>query len=63
MVRARILAIWKVEQLGMAYYEFYWTDETVEHLAEHGVTVEDFQDVVSEPEEVGESRSSGRPCC
>ncbi len=47
----------------MAYYEFLWTDENTEHLAEHGVSVEDFQEVVCDPEEVGESRSSGRPCC
>jgi uncharacterized DUF497 family protein len=47
----------------MAYLEFLWTDETIEHLAEHGVSPEDFQEVVRDPEEIGESRSSGRPCC
>jgi hypothetical protein len=47
----------------MAYFEFVWTDEIIEHLAEHDVSPEDFQEVVREPEEIGESRSSGRPCC
>jgi uncharacterized DUF497 family protein len=47
----------------MAYFHFLWTDELVEHLAEHGVSQEDFEEVVSEPERRGESRSTGRPCC
>ena len=47
----------------MAYFEFQWTDEIVEHLAEHGVSQEDFAEVVSEPERRGESRSTSRPCC
>ena len=47
----------------MAYFEFQWTDEIVEHLAEHGVSQEDFAEVVSVPERRGESRSTGRPCC
>ncbi len=25
------------------FYYFLWSDEIVEHLAEHGVTAEDFQ--------------------
>ena len=47
----------------MPYYEFFWLDETIEHLAEHGVVPEEFEEVVSNPEEIGESRSSNRPCC
>lgn len=47
----------------MPYYEFFWLDETIEHLAEHGVTPEEFEEVVSNPEEIGESRFSSRPCC
>ena len=47
----------------MPYYEFLWLDETTEHLAEHGVTPEEFEEVVGNPEEIGESRSSNRPCC
>ena len=47
----------------MPYYEFLWTDEITAHLAEHGVAPEEFQEVVSNPDRVGISRSSGRPCC
>jgi len=47
----------------MAYFHFLWTDELVEHLAEHGVTRKDFEEVVGRPEQRGESRSTGRPCC
>lgn len=47
----------------MAYFEFLWTEEISEHLAEHGVGREDFEAVVSSPTRIGVSRSSGRPCC
>jgi uncharacterized DUF497 family protein len=47
----------------MPYYEFLWTEEINEHLAEHGVSKEDFEEVVSNPDRRGVSRSSGRPCC
>ncbi len=47
----------------MAYFHFFWQDDTVEHLAEHDVTPEEFEEVVSRPERRGVSRSSGRPCC
>ena len=47
----------------MPYYEFVWNDEIVAHLEQHGVSTEDFERVVSNPEEIGESQSTGRPCC
>ena len=47
----------------MAYYEFVWTEEIIDHLAEHGVTPQDFEEIVKFPEARGLSRSSGRPCC
>jgi uncharacterized DUF497 family protein len=47
----------------MPYYDFVWEDETIEHLDEHGVSAEEFERIVSNPDEVGESRSTGRPCC
>ena len=47
----------------MPYYDFVWTDEIVEHLAEHGVTPEDFEAVVSHPESRDKSRATKRPCC
>lgn len=47
----------------MPYLEFVWTDEIVEHLAEHGISPDDFEFVVTYPARRGISRSSGRPCC
>jgi hypothetical protein len=47
----------------MAYFEFIWSDEIIEHLAEHGVSTDDFEHAVSYPTRVGISRSTGRPCC
>ena len=46
----------------MPYYEFFWNDEIIEHLAEHDVAPEDFEQVVSDPDDVGTSDSSGLPC-
>jgi hypothetical protein len=45
----------------MPYYFFIWTPEIVEHLAEHDITPEAFEEVVSNPEYEDESRSSGNP--
>ena len=45
----------------MPWYLFQWDPETEEHLAEHGVTSEEFEEVVCNPDAVGESRSTGRP--
>jgi hypothetical protein len=45
----------------MPYYFFVWTAEIEEHLAEHGVTPEDFEEVVCNPEQESISRSSGNP--
>lgn len=47
----------------MAYYEFLWTEEIIIHLGEHGVTPDDFEQIVRFPEARGNSRSTGRPCC
>ena len=47
----------------LAYFEFLWTDEIVEHLAEHDVATEDFEEIVSFPDRRGKSRSTGSPCC
>lgn len=41
--------------------EFIWTDEAIEHLDEHNISPEDFEDVVCRPIGVGKSRSSGLP--
>ena len=45
----------------MAYYEFLWTDEIIDHLAQHGVSPEDFERIVCHSRVRGRSRSSGDP--
>ena len=45
----------------MPFYTFVWDDENEAHLAEHGVSIDEFAEVVCDPDFVEESRSSGRP--
>jgi hypothetical protein len=45
----------------MPFYFYIWTPEIVEHLAEHDVTPEEFEEVVGNPELEDVSRSSGNP--
>jgi len=46
---------------GMAYVDFLWTPELVEHIGEHGISQDDFEHVVCHPYSKGYSRSSGLP--
>jgi hypothetical protein len=45
----------------MPHYFFIWTPEIVEHLAEHDVTPEEFEEVVSSPDYEDVSRTTGNP--
>ena len=45
----------------MPYYFFSWTPEIIDHLAEHDVTPDEFEEVVSHPDYEDVSRSSGKP--
>ena len=45
----------------MPYYFFVWDDENEAHLEEHGVSIEEFAEVVCDPDRVDGSRSSGHP--
>ena len=45
----------------MPFYTFVWDDENEAHLAEHDVSIDEFAEVVCDPDFVEESRSSGRP--
>jgi hypothetical protein len=45
----------------MPFYLFVWDDDNEEHLAEHGVTPEEFAEVVCNPDRTEKSQSSGRP--
>ncbi len=47
------------EHAAMPWFDFIWSPETIEHIAQHGVTVEEFEDVVQNPEGVDFSKSSG----
>lgn len=45
----------------MPYFSFIWDEENESHLAEHGVMMDEFEEVVCDPDSTGESRSTGRP--
>ena len=45
----------------MPFLDFLWTDEGVEHLAEHGISQDDFEHVMCHPLRKGYSRSSRLP--
>ncbi len=45
----------------MAWFEFIWAPEVEAHIAEHGVTIDEFEEVVQFGEFRGTSRSTGRP--
>jgi len=45
----------------MPHFFFVWNDEIIEYLAQHGVTQDEFEEVVLNSTEVQTSRSSARP--
>jgi uncharacterized DUF497 family protein len=45
----------------MPYFTFFWNDHIEAHLADNDVTPEEFEEVVSSPDRIGDSDSSGRP--
>jgi hypothetical protein len=45
----------------MPFYQFQWTDDLIEHIGEHGISVDDFESVVCNPYSRGYSRSSQLP--
>jgi hypothetical protein len=45
----------------MPLYFYVWTEEMIEHLAEHDLAPEDFEYVLANPTEKGVSDSSGLP--
>ncbi|HKI31522.1 MAG TPA: hypothetical protein VKA46_06615 [Gemmataceae bacterium] len=47
------------------WQQIIWNDEpggNVEHIEEHGLTVDDVEHVLVNPDNEGVSRSSGLPC-
>lgn len=45
----------------MPFYLYLWDGENELHLAEHGVSADEFEQVVGNPDTTVESKSSGRP--
>lgn len=48
----------------MPWFDFFWVpgrDGNIEHIAEHGVTQDEFEEVVQHPDRIETSRSSGLP--
>lgn len=45
----------------MPFYIFQWTEEALAHIAEHGVSQDEFEEVVTSPTRVDKSRSTERP--
>jgi len=43
------------------WLDFLWTDNNVEHIAEHDISQDEFEHVVCNPYSRGFSRSSGLP--
>lgn len=58
LAQCDILSI--IEEI-MSYYFFAWSPEIEEHLAEHDVSPEEFEEVVSDPDTEDISRSTGNP--
>lgn len=52
----------------MRFLQVIWDDDdeptgNVQHIAEHGLTIEDVEFVLENPVEETISQSTGRPCC
>jgi uncharacterized DUF497 family protein len=52
----------------MRFFQDSWDDEeapegNIQHIAEHGLTVEDVEYVLENPATEGTSARTGRPCC
>lgn len=52
----------------MVYSRFIWDDPddpagNVQHVAEHGLTIDEIESVLENPTTRSKSQSSGRPCC
>ncbi len=52
----------------MKFVQIIWDDDdllegNVQHIAEHGLTMEDVEHVIENPTKEESSGSTGRPCC
>lgn len=51
----------------MSFFRIIWDDPddpdgNVQHILEHGLEIEDVEEVLADPTSEGDSASSGRPC-
>jgi len=44
----------------MPWYICLWTEETIDHVAQHGITPDEFESVVMKPARTGLTRKTGR---
>ena len=52
----------------MQFVQVIWDDDdlpegNVQHIAEHGLTMDNVEYVIENPAKEGTSSSTGRPCC
>lgn len=45
----------------MAFFFFIWTDRAMNKIADHDITTEDVEEIISHPDRTGISRTTGRP--
>lgn len=45
----------------MAFYDFNWTPQNEQKIADHGISKDEFEEVVREPYDTGIRRSRGLP--
>lgn len=45
----------------MPWFDFMWTDATIQPLAEHGIEPDDYEEVVCNPVKQTTSRTTGKP--
>jgi uncharacterized DUF497 family protein len=45
----------------MPFFFFIWDEENERHLAEHGITPDEFEEVVCDPDSIDQSRTTARP--
>ncbi|MBL4884735.1 MAG: DUF4258 domain-containing protein [Planctomycetaceae bacterium] len=43
----------------MTWFDFFWTPESIAHIAEHGITPEEVEYVIQYPESTDLSRTTG----
>jgi len=46
----------------MPIFDFFWTDDALEHCTAHGIDPEDFEHIVQHPARTERSKSTGKMC-